>query len=190
MITEKEILEEVPSLYNWEYWPKGNFEEMQGFTMKSSDEEFHDAIKDLVAFIGRKGADFKVRKVDFMIKHTDLRKKEMLILTDDNLVGEGEIGVNWFHTRRGAKYSGTLQVSRRKGAEASHVKSFLVAIKYLLDGFLEKAFSQNILDSFVVSAGPKSKDVCTSCGYSYKTRLGETLHKCDNIRKCAHVGNV
>ena len=52
-----------------------------------------------------------------MIKHTDLRKKEMLIITDDNLVGEGEIGVNWFHTRRGAKYSGTLQVSRRKGAE-------------------------------------------------------------------------
>ena len=127
-----------------------------------------------------------------MIKHTDLRKKEMLILTDDNLVGEGEIGVNWFHTRRGAKYSGTLQVSRRKGAEASHVKSFLVAIKYLLDGFLEKAFSQNMLDSFVVSAGTKSKDVCNSCGYSYKTRLGETLHKCDlekNGSKCTICGD-
>ena len=67
-----------------------------------------------------------------------------------------------------------------------------MAIKYLLDGFLENAFSQNMLDSFVVSAGPKSKDMCTSCGYSYKTRLGETLHKCDlekNGSKCVECGD-
>ena len=151
MITEKEIREDVPSLYNWDFWPKGNFEEILGFTMKSSDEEFHDATKDLVSFVGRIGAEFKVRKVDFKIKHTDLRKKVMLIMVDDDLVDEGEIGVNWFHTRRGAKFSGTLEVTRRRGAEASHIKSFLVAIKYLLDGFLENAFSQNMLDSFVVS---------------------------------------
>ena len=80
-----------------------------------------------------------------------------------------------------------------RGAEASDIKSFLVAIKYLLDGFLENAFSQNMLDSFVVSAGPKSKHVCTTCGYNYKTRLGETLHKCDlekNGSKCAECGDL
>ena len=39
MLTEEEVLDSVPDLYNLEYWPRDDFSEIKGFKMKSSEEE-------------------------------------------------------------------------------------------------------------------------------------------------------
>ena len=58
----------------------------------------------------------------------------------------------------------------------------LQAIKFLMDGTLEKGFTKTMLESFILKRGPKAKEECSDCGYSYKTPLGEAIHKCDLLK--------
>ena len=189
MLTLREILDDIPDLYVLKWWPKDDFEDIKGFTMKSSEEEFADALKEVTHIIGKKGYKFKVETIQFKVKQADLRKKEITIVTDDKLFGEGELEMKWWITRKGA----TVEVKRKKGSEASHLKQILRVVKFLLDGTLDKAFTKSMIDSFTLNSGPKSKDECSKCGYSYKTRVGETLHKCDVVKygiKCSTCGEM
>ena len=139
MITEEEILLSIPNLYDLNWWPKDDFENIEGFTMKSSEEEFADAIKEVTDYLGKqtKGNIFKIGRSKFKIKQTDLRKKEINIVIDDSIYGEGDAEIKWW-TRRLGKLKCTLQVSSKKGAYASHLKTMLQAMKFLMDRTLEK----------------------------------------------------
>ena len=184
MLTEEEVLDSIPDFYNLSWWPKDDFSEIKGFTMKSSEEDFADALKKLSEYLGKKtkGHVFKVLRFKFKIKQTNLKTKVILLDVDDNVFGDGEVDIKWWINRRGGKLSCTLQVTRLKGAEPSHLKAMLNAIKFLMDGFLENGFTKAMLDSFIFKMGPKTKDECSDCGYSYKTPMGEILHKCDLIK--------
>ena len=107
--------------------------------------EFADAVKEVTDYLGKqtKGNIFKIGRSKFKIKQTDLRRKEINIVIDDSIYGEGEAEIKWW-TRRGGggKVNSTLQVSSKKGAYASHLKTMLQAIKYLMDGTLEKGFTK------------------------------------------------
>ena len=37
MLTEEEVLDSIPDLYNLKWWPKDEFNEIKSFKMKSSD---------------------------------------------------------------------------------------------------------------------------------------------------------
>ena len=184
MITEEEILLSIPNLYDLNWWPKDDFENIQGFNMKSSDEEFADALKEVTDYLGKqtKGNIFKIGRSKFKIKKTDLRRKEINIVIDDSIYGEGDAEIKWWCTGRGGKVNCTLQVSSKSGAYASHLKTMLQAIKFLMDGTLEKGFTKTMLESFILKRGPKAKEECSDCGYSYKTPLGEAIHKCDLLK--------
>ena len=198
MITEEEqeVLDSVSDFYNLNWWPKDDFNEITGFNMKSSEEDFADALKKLSDYLGKKtkGNIFKVLRFKFKIKQTNLRSKEIRLVVDDNVFGEGELDLKWWINRRGGKLACTFQVSRLKGAEPSHLKAMLSAIRYLMDGFLENGFTKAMLDSFIFKMGPKTKDECSDCGYSYKTPMGEILHKCDLIKagcpRCPYCDEV
>ena len=184
MITEEEILLSIPNFYDLGWWPKDDFDEIKGFNMKSSEEEFEDAVKKVTDYLGKqtKGHVFKIGRSKFKIKQTDLRKKEIHIVVDDSVYGEGEAGIKWWCSRRGGKLHSTFQVQSKSGAYACHLKTMLQAIKFLMDGTLEKGFTNTMLDSFILKRGPKTKDVCSDCGYSYKTYVGESLHRCDLLK--------
>ena len=62
MLTLREILDDIPDLYVLKWWPKDDFEDIKGFTMKSSEEEFADALKEVTHIIGKKGHKFKVER--------------------------------------------------------------------------------------------------------------------------------
>ena len=87
MITEEEILLSIPNLYNLNWWPKDDFENIQGFNMKSSEEEFADAVKEVTDYLGKqtKGNIFKIGRSKFKIKQTDLRRKEINIVIDESI---------------------------------------------------------------------------------------------------------
>ena len=165
MITEEEILLSIPNLYNLGWWPKDDFENIQGFNMKSSEEEFADALKEVTDYLGKqtKGNIFKIGRSKFKIKQTDLRRKEINIVIDDSIYGEGDAEIKWWSTRRGGKFNCTLQVSSKSGAYASHLKTMLQAIKFLMDGTLEKGFTKTMLESFILKRGPKAKEECCDC---------------------------
>ena len=66
------------------WWPKDDFDEIKGFNMKSSEEEFDDALKKVTEYLGKqtKGHVFKIGRSKFKIIKTDLRKKEIHIVVD------------------------------------------------------------------------------------------------------------
>ena len=70
MITEEEILLSIPNFYNLGWWPKDDFDEIKGFNMKSSEEEFEDALKKVTDYLGKqtKGHLFKIGKAKFKIQ--------------------------------------------------------------------------------------------------------------------------
>ena len=127
MLTEEEVLDSVPDLYNLEYWPRDDFSEIKGFKMKSSEEDFCDALKRFSEYLGKKtkGNIMKVLRFKFKIRQTNLKSKEILLVVDDNVYGEGEVNLQWWISRRGGKLSCTLQATRKKGADPSHLKSML-----------------------------------------------------------------
>ena len=184
MITEEDILQSIPNLYNLSWWPKDDFDVIKGFTMKSSEEEFSEAVKKVGDYLGKqtKGNVFKIGSFKFKIRQTDLRKKEINIIVGDKLYDDGDVEMKWWITRRGGKLKTTLQVQSRQGAESCHIKTMLQAIKFLMDGTLENGFTKSMLDSFILKSGPQPKDECPECGYCYKTPVGEKLHKCDLIK--------
>ena len=184
MLTEEEVLDSIPDLYNLDWWPREDFNELNGFNLKSSEEEFVDVLKKFTEYLGKKtkGNIFKVLRSKFKIRQTNLKTKNILLVVDDNVYGEGEVMVHWWINRRGGKLTCTLQVSRKKGADPIHIKAMLNAVKYLMDGFLENGLTKAMLDSFILKMGPKTKDECSDCGYIYKTPMGEILHKCDLIK--------
>ena len=110
MLTEEEVLDSIPNLYNLSWWPKEDFKEIKGFNMKSLEEDFADALKNLTEYLGKKtkGNVFKILRFKFKIKQSNLKTKDILIVVDDNLFGEGEVDLKWWIQRKGGKLNSTL----------------------------------------------------------------------------------
>ena len=54
MLTEEEVLDSIPDLYNLDWWPREDFNELNGFNLKFSEEEFVDALKKFTEYLGKK----------------------------------------------------------------------------------------------------------------------------------------
>ena len=54
MLTEQEVVDSIPNLYDLSWWPKDDFNELRGFTMKSLMKTLRMLLRSLLIILARK----------------------------------------------------------------------------------------------------------------------------------------
>ena len=160
--------------YVSDFWNKGgevekSFDNMEGFKIKSTDEDYIDLIQEIVQMIRVKESVTIVNGISF--KCTRAIQKEF---ETDFLIEGQKVRLKFWLKKKGGT---TLTVTKLSGTSSSQLVLMMRALKYMINGVLEKKISKNKLHSFVQPPG--SLNHCTICGHTAKSLVGSKQHKCD-----------
>ena len=182
MIFDKDLLEDTNEFYELDWWggkTKSDLESFTGFKFSSKEEEFKNALKELLKILV-KGKEMSVRNVRFKVKNTAPNAQFLVIMLTDDIYGEGKVKLSW--TFDGRKSGNILQGTKVKGCDPVLAKRTIFAVKFLIDGLLDNVFGPEKIESFTVGFD-EQKDKCNSCGQVFRTVTGLTEHKCSFLIK-------
>ena len=161
--------------YVSEFWNKGSeersFDNMEGFKIQSTDEDYIEVIQDIIKMIRVKESVTIVNGISFKCSRAIVKDFE----TDFQIEGK-KVRLKFYLKRKGGT---TLTVTKMSGTSSSQLVLMMRALKYMINGVLEKRISKNKLLSFVQP--PTRSNYCNICGHTAKSLVGSKQHKCDVV---------
>ena len=170
-IDVSDILEEVPDLFEFSWWNKDeDINDLKGFKFKSSDQDFVEALGDLREQVDKRGKSFKVKKAQFKVTGINKSTGITTVHITDRGYGKGTVELKWYIKTSQA----TLVVSRKKGTSADCLKAMLLALKFLLEGIMNKEFKPDHVQSFTIKT---AKTKCSVCQVVFSSPHGLSIHQ-------------
>ena len=105
-----------------------------------------EALGDLREQVDKRGKSFKVKKAQFKVTGINKSTGITTVHITDRGYGKGTVELKWYIKTSQA----TLVVSRKKGTSADCLKAMLLALKFLLEGIMNKEFKPDHVQSFTI----------------------------------------